>query len=446
MAVPTTAQTFPPLGQTVALKNCSRFLGVVVVSSVRAAATRAVCPLTRPKLLLSARPPYTVVISRRIVRACFPRVSYLWRFTNLPVPRRVYPPQSCLSPTTGILQLKEEMASAGTSSPDTHHVQVGDDDDNEDDDGDSSDNDTAVQIDVKIKIPDIFETSRGGNNENDPIPKKVPDHTSGSSGGGDPSDTPPSTAAAAATMVAKAAFRRDDEGDGAGPSPSAASTIADCAVARSLLEMGGTQLQARESREDRRFELSVVTGSPGEVSVGGIKESAGNSSDDGAAGVDGPTATGGFSGIGEVDGIVEGDEDNSILGMTASVSRARRDRDKKKTSRSRESGSLVMDVVKNEDGHEERAGDGNGGLVASGESEAGGQCLTPPTTTTVNGGATWKTNKLPGLDFGAAPGGIVDADGSGSGVNAVSVRRSNGRGNCGVLESEASLVDTFGVI
>lgn len=345
------------------------------------------------------------------------------------------------------------------ASPDSYHVQVGGDDDDEDDTY------SDPKIDVKTNLL-VDALSEGTAN---PTVRSTITAKGSFSGGGEPSDTPPTAAAAAAAATVVAAKR--------GASPAAAA-VADCAVARSVLDMGGTPLQSKgkEWREDRGFELSVIAGSPvngggrGGGDAGGLylfrggggaggrggcgNDGAGNSSDDGAAGVDGP-ADGGDGGdcggglryfAGE-----RGEREKCLGGMNALTRLGGRETDKKK-------GRESMDVVESERvGHvqEERAGDGNGGLVASGESKAGGLCLTPATRANATNDLAWKANKMPGGgDVGpaaasAAERGSATAAAAAAAEAGGSTRRGNDGGTCGGEENNtvaAAAAGTYFVI
>lgn len=219
----------------------------------------------------------------------------------------------------------------------------------------------------------------------------------GGSGGGEPSDTPQSTIQPSATNAV--AVKRG------GISP-AASAVADCAVSKSLLDMGGTPTQAKRmgSREDSGFELSVVASSPRDATGGGGgpwgggEDCAGRSGDDGNAGNLVVAFTGGaeldFAGVssGGLRDVTSGrgqDEKSHELMAGATCRDLRDNRERRK---SRDSIDIASCFASDE--QEERAGDGNGGLVASGESKAGGQCLTPPApVNTVNGGS-WDGGKI----------------------------------------------------
>eukprot|EP00903_Cladosiphon_okamuranus_P006080 g5990.t4 len=142
---------------------------------------------------------------------------------------------------------------AASSSPD-HHVQVGGD-------GDDDGGDNAPPLAEALRGSPHFSSSAG---------------TAGYEGGGlrvGPTETPPADAVAAAAAAFAAQNNARALGGGSGSSASsasspAASAVADCAVARSLLDMGGTPHQVQPQDEEgaeSKFELSVAAGSPGGI-------------------------------------------------------------------------------------------------------------------------------------------------------------------------------------
>ena len=142
---------------------------------------------------------------------------------------------------------------APSSSPD-HHVQVGGDDD--DDDG------GARPLAEALRGSPLFSSSSSSSGA----------AGAGIAGGnhraGGPTETPPAdaVAAAAAAFAAQNNARVLGGTSTSSASSPAASAVADCAVARSLLDMGETPRQVQdEEGAESKFELSVAAGSPGGI-------------------------------------------------------------------------------------------------------------------------------------------------------------------------------------
>lgn len=142
---------------------------------------------------------------------------------------------------------------APSSSPD-HHVQVGGDDD--DDDG------GARPLAEALRGSPLFSSSSSSSGA----------AGAGIAGGnhraGGPTETPPAdaVAAAAAAFAAQNNARVLGGTSTSSASSPAASAVADCAVARSLLDMGETPRQVHdEEGAESKFELSVAAGSPGGI-------------------------------------------------------------------------------------------------------------------------------------------------------------------------------------
>lgn len=358
----------------------------------------------------------------------------------------------------------QQEKSSGSITPD-HDVQVGSD-------GDGADSD---DIATPFSSP-LAEALRGHGNKNSnsskgnsnfaavaprgyrsPSPTQRPavrenddgGNCSSGSGGGDPSDTPKAaaairaidaSAAVAATAAASAAAAAAGVNAGRTSTASrAASAVADCAVARSLLDMGGTPLQVQDDdAAEMNFELSLAARSPGGVhnlstrlqqqqSKGGSGDVVGVGSGGGGGGGNGLD---GVSGRGGRDGGGGGENnDEDTIGMSALLSRARREakeESKKKASAAAAAATAAAadaaaavrsaaiaaattaaaaaaaavatdaslsgaEVGISSTADDESRGDGNGGIVAcDGSKAAGGQaCLTPtmPTATTWKGGS-----------------------------------------------------------
>lgn len=310
---------------------------------------------------------------------------------------------TCTRPISCSVPLHQIKMATVAVSPDSFDVQVGGDDD----DGGYSNG--VVDISKNL-LADALSEGATAAAALPAAAAAISTTVTGGSGGGDPSDTPQFAVQPLATNAV--AIKRG------GISP-AASAVADCAVSKSLLDMGGTPTQAKRmgSREDSGFELSVVASSPRDAIGGGCGAWGGGeargdrSSGDGGAGNSAVAFAGGAEldfgsvGSGGLRDVTSGrdqDEKSHELMAGATCRDLRDSRERRKSRDSMDVGGCFVD-----DGQEERAGDGNGGLVASGESKAGGQCLTPPApVNTVNGGS-WNCGKI------AAPAG---AGGGGGGT------------------------------